>query len=66
MIMTTMIDYHDDDDDDHEGENIPDQVVISAGLIEKMEATIEAELVAEEEGKIYTAVDLFRLPVSDQ
>ena len=30
-----------------------------------MEATIEAELVAEEEGKIYTAVDLFRLPVSD-
>ena len=43
----------------------PDQVVISAGLVEKMEATIEAELVAEEEGKIYTAVDLFRLPVSD-
>ena len=41
-------------------------MVISAGLIEKMEATIEAELVAEEEGKIYTAVDLFRLPVSDQ
>ena len=40
-------------------------MVISAGLVEKMEATIEAELVAEEEGKIYTAVDLFRLPVSD-
>ena len=38
--------------------------MISAGLIEKMEATIEAELVAEDEGKIYTAADLFRLPVS--
>ena len=39
------------------------QVVISPGLIEKMEATIEAELVVEDEGKIYTAADLFRLPV---
>ena len=38
-------------------------MVISPGLIEKMEATIEAELVEEEEGKIYTAADLFRLPV---
>ena len=40
------------------------QVVISPGLIEKMEATIEAELLEEDEGKIYTAADLFRLPVS--
>ena len=40
-------------------------MVISPGLIEKMEATIEAELVEEDEGKIYTAADLFRLPVSD-
>ena len=39
------------------------QVVISPGLIDKMEATIEAELVEEDEGKIYTAADLFRLPV---
>jgi len=39
------------------------KVVISPGLIEKMEATIEAELVEEDEGKIYTAADLFRLPV---
>ena len=40
-------------------------MVISPGLIEKMEATIEAELVEEDEGKIYTAADLFRLPVSE-
>ena len=39
-------------------------MVISPGLIEKMEATIEAELVEEDEGKIFTAADLFRLPVS--
>ena len=39
------------------------KVHVSEELIEKMEATIRAELQEEEEGRTYNALDLFRLPV---
>lgn len=37
-------------------------VTISPGLVDKMEATIQEELLEEEQGRTYTVADLFRLP----